>query len=164
MGKVAGCVSGAESNETVGIAMRTKDVERLMRTFGGRRGLGAAVLELRIYEDEAALNEVAAAAASAPAAETGPSAGATTLHVLPRVVHIGALSQRVENITMVVCQKDVTNVVEVPVNVIGSENSPGIKKGGYLNLIQYVARRRSPAPPALSRPIVMQRGRSGTRL
>ena len=48
---------------------------------------------------------------------------------------------------MVVCQKDVTNVVEVPVNVIGSENSPGIKKGGYLNLIQYVARRRSPAAP-----------------
>ena len=141
-GKVAGCISGAENNETIGIAMRTKDVQKLMRTFGGRRGLGAAMLKLRVFEDQAALDEIAAASSAEGEGDTEKmkelGEQAMSLHVLPRVVHIGALSQQVENITMVVCQKDVMNLVEVPVNVIGSENSPGIKKGGYLNLIQYV--------------------------
>ena len=139
---------GAKSGkDALGIAMRSRDVEKLIKHFGGRRGLRAAVLELHV-ESPAAFAE----RTSTPSPETDGTTTTTTtttttqvMRVLPRVVHIGALSQQVENITMLACGEGINVSVDVPVRVLGNETSPGIKKGGYLNLVQKTLKMRCPS-------------------
>ena len=134
---------GAKSGkDALGIAMRTRDVEKLIKHFGGRRGLRAAVLELQV-ESPTVFSE----RMSTPAPETDTTTTTTTqvMRVLPRVVHIGALSQQVENITMLACGEGIDVSVDVPVRVLGNEASPGIKKGGYLNLVQKTLKMRCPS-------------------
>ncbi|CAL8468428.1 g7968 [Coccomyxa elongata] len=94
--------------------MDSKQITSLVRIHG-RRGLLSRVLQLDLEK------------ADKPA-ESYP--------VLPRLVHINATTDEVENITLMHCPPERIVTIAVPIKVVGEELSPGVKKGGHLNLIQ----------------------------
>ena len=160
----ANCVKRNTNNSSIddaaiGIVMRTKDVQRLLAHFGGRRRVCSAVIELHVqveHEDPSASPSLEAsydteASSSQNIISDNDKSSTSILHALPRVVHIDSVSQDIENIMFVAChdeEGDRVGVsssnngrkyyrdVNVPVNVIGTESSPGIKRGGFINLIQ----------------------------
>lgn len=58
------------------------------------------------------------------------------LRVLPKQVHVNQVTEAIENVTFLRCQPDDTVKVEVPLVFVGAEDSPGIRRGGFLNRIR----------------------------
>lgn len=54
-----------------------------------------------------------------------------TYRVLPRLLHVNAVTEQVENVTFMHLSPGKRLKVEVPVQVIGQDLSPGIKRGGW---------------------------------
>jgi len=52
-------------------------------------------------------------------------------HVVPRLVHIGAVSRKVENVTFLAVEKGAPVKVNVVVELLGDDVSPGVKLGGF---------------------------------
>lgn len=58
-----------------------------------------------------------------------------THRVLLRQLHINAVSDEVENVTLMHCPEDRRVTVNVPVWIIGEDVCPGIKRGGHVHRV-----------------------------
>lgn len=104
---------GLPGNEALAVTLPAAEVSAALRAHG-RRGLLARVFDLRVRG----------------------GASDATLRVLPRQVHASGVTGEVENVNFVVCPPSRRVVVRVPVVVLGDAVAPGVKRGGYLNLIR----------------------------
>lgn len=56
--------------------------------------------------------------------------------VLPRNVHINAVSDELENVTFMHCPRGRQVTVDVPLRLLGEDDSPGGKQGGFVQLLR----------------------------
>ncbi|KAK9845921.1 hypothetical protein WJX81_006044 [Elliptochloris bilobata] len=96
------------------LALDSKDISSLVKEYG-RTGLASRRFTLRVM---------------------GVNDEATEYPVLPRQVHRNAVTDVVENVTFMHCPSERRVLVHVPVRLLGAETCPGVKRGGYLNLIR----------------------------
>ena len=107
----------------VRVSLPAAEVRAALRAHG-RRGLAARLFDVRVRD------------------KTGEHSadGATPLdvthRVLPRQVHVGSVSGTVENVNFIAAPPGRRVAVRVPVRVLGDAIAPGVKRGGFLNLIR----------------------------
>ena len=115
-GRIPGTVLGLPGNEALAVTLPAAEVDAALRAHG-RRGLLARVFDLRVRGGSSATPD-------------------TTLRVLPRQVHASGVTGAVENVNFLLCPPTTRLTVRVPVVVLGDAVAPGVKRGGYLNLIR----------------------------
>ncbi|CAK0781624.1 hypothetical protein CVIRNUC_005427 [Coccomyxa viridis] len=115
-GRTPGILFSLPGDASVLVSMETKHLNTLLRKHE-RSGLLSQIFSLHLERDE-------------------DGASPAVFPVLPRIMHRDALTDEVENLTLMFCPPDRVVTVPVRVKVVGEELSPGIKKGGYMNLIQ----------------------------
>jgi len=160
-GRTPATVTGLPGNAYAHLSVATPDVTALVRRHG-RRGLAARQFDLRVRLGDhdgpdggtatAALAAVAERAAQgAPA--TAAAARALTVRALPHQVHVCAASGAVENVNFLALPAGKAVTAAVPVAVLGADLAPGVKRGGFLNLIRRAVRvraaDRAALPPAV---------------
>jgi len=143
-----------------GLAARQVD----LRVRGGLLGEGGAVstptAAAAAAAEGAALASVAeggggrgaaAGGGGAPLPHTPPPAttAALTVRVLPHQVHINAVTGVVENVNFLALPAGKAVTASVPVCVVGADLAPGVKRGGFLNLIRRAVRVAAPDRGAL---------------
>ena len=101
----------------------SNELQRLFVRVGGREGLCSTTISLQITQKT-----------DSPS----PEEEEEEVLVLPRGVYINALTDEVEALRLYECVPGTTMRVKVPVRVTGTELCPGLKRGGILNLVQYV--------------------------
>lgn len=73
------------------------------------------------------------------AGQTAPTPRApliASIRVLPKQVHVNAVTQQVENIRLMFCPRDRRSVrIHVPVQLRGADVAPGAKAGGWLHTV-----------------------------
>lgn len=120
----------------------------------GRRGLAARQVDLRVRAGGegasppgpgeaaalAAVSEEGASAASALPTHTTP----LTVRALPHQIHVNAVSGVVENVNFLALPAGKGVTAAVPVSVVGADLAPGVKRGGFLNLIRRAVRVSAP--------------------
>jgi large subunit ribosomal protein L25 len=99
----------------VRVSLPAAEVRAALRAHG-RRGLAARLFDVRVRDRAAGLD--------------------VTHRVLPRQVHVGGVSGAVENVNFIACPPGRRVAVRVPVRVLGDAVAPGVKRGGFLNLIR----------------------------
>ena len=170
-GRVPATVVGLPGGKTLTLSLPTSEIEAALRSHGGRRGIGARMFDVRVKAQAEAAAESSGACVSEfrNDASSSSAAAATknpffTLRVLPRQVHRGMVSGEVENVNFLLCPrsspepssvtlkapssgddekaKTKSITVRVPIVVLGAATSPGVKRGGFLNLIRRDVRLR----------------------
>ena len=53
--------------------------------------------------------------------------------VLPKQIYVDAVTSKVENVSFLRCPADARVRVDVPLNVVGADVAPGLRKGGTIN-------------------------------
>lgn len=158
-GRTPGTVTGLPGNVYAHLTLATPDVAALVRRHG-RRGLAALQVDLRVRvgEGEAggaagaaspALAALAAVAEGGPTNAPSPSSPAAASHhlcvrALPHQVHVNAVTGGVENVNFLALPAGRPVTASVPVAVLGSDLAPGVKRGGFLNLIRRSVRVTAP--------------------
>jgi large subunit ribosomal protein L25 len=163
-GRTPGTVTGLPGNAYAHLTLAAPDVAALVRRHG-RRGLAARQVDLRVRLDgegggspaTAALAAVAEggtaassrSTSSSSTASTTPTASTLTLRALPHQVHINAVTGAVENVNFLALPAGKAVTASVPVSVLGADLAPGVKRGGFLNLIRRAVRVSAPHRGAL---------------
>ena len=169
-GRVPATVVGLPGGKTLTLSLPTSEIDAALRAHGGRRGIGARVFDVRVKAPaEAAAAASGVGVSEFLGLKNGDSSSSAaaknpffTLRVLPRQVHRGMVSGEVENVNFLLCprsepaaaaaastsegggdgglRKSIT--VRVPIVVLGAASAPGVKRGGFLNLIRRDVRLR----------------------
>ncbi len=58
------------------------------------------------------------------------------IRVLPKQVHVNSVTDRIENVTFLKCDPAALVKVRVPIEIVGEESNPDLKKGGFLNVLR----------------------------
>jgi len=89
-----------------------------LRKHGGRHYIQCQPYNLAVYATESSEDPIEVS------------------RVLPKQVHVTSATDKLENINFVRCPQDAENVkVKVYIKIIGDEISPGIKRGGWCNVV-----------------------------
>ncbi|GLC33725.1 hypothetical protein PLESTB_000108900 [Pleodorina starrii] len=142
-----------------------RELARMVRTFG-RNGCTARVLQLKLIRPPppppptttpttlATAPQPGLLRAQSPAApqqqqqpqqqtEGGGGGGGELLGVVrvkPVRVFMNAVSQRLEGIELIYCPQDRVVLVDVPVRLANDEMAPGVRKGGWMNMMKRTVR------------------------
>ena len=174
-GRTPGTVTGLPGNTYVHLTLASPDVAALVRRHG-RRGLAARQVDLRVRVAEGGGGSggsgapfVAAEGAALAAVAEGRNASTTltaatplTVRALPHQIHINAVSGDVENVNFLALPAGKAVTASVPVCVVGADLAPGVKRGGFLNLIRRAVRVAAPDRDAL--PAAVEVDASGLEL
>ena len=106
----------------VRVSLPAAEVRAALRVHG-RRGLVARLFDVRVRDRTGEHREDGAPLD-------------VTHRVLPRQVHVGSVSGVVENVNFIATPPGRRVAVRVPVRVLGDAIAPGVKRGGFLNLIR----------------------------
>lgn len=116
---------GKEGNE-INVAVHPKAVKQLMGKDGTPGMLGSKVLALHWCEKEEDLQ---------PGGIQEPSAGTGQEWVLIRDVHENPMNEKMENVSFLRVKKGTPVRAFIPLRVNGETQSPGIKRGGFLEVM-----------------------------
>ncbi|KAF8060298.1 rplY [Scenedesmus sp. PABB004] len=144
-------------NDSLPLAMDSRDAERLVREFG-RNGLQAQALQLNIIAapPPRAPRGQAAQQQAAPQAQPPPpqqqqqqqeaqaQAAPRAVRVLAKAVHVNSVTLGVENVRFLFCPRDRTVTVDVPVRIWNADVAPGVKAGGWLHVVNRTVPLRAP--------------------
>ncbi|WIA44499.1 hypothetical protein OEZ86_007240 [Tetradesmus obliquus] len=113
-------------NTALSLSLDAKDAARLVREYG-RNGLQAQVLRLNIQQEPPC-----SSSSSEQQQQQQPLA---SVRVLPKEVHMNAVSLDVENFRLMFCPPDRLVTVETPVKIWNADIAPGVKAGGWLHVV-----------------------------
>lgn len=118
-GRTPAIVFSLPGNQSKLIDLEAREVAKQVKQHG-RRGIVCRVYNVDMQDEEGQSVE--------------------QHRVLVRQVHVNAVSDMVENVTLLHCPPDRRVLVDIPIRVIGEEVSPGIRRGGNVNKVMRTVR------------------------
>mmetsp|Transcript_9942 Transcript_9942/g.11528 ORF Transcript_9942/g.11528 Transcript_9942/m.11528 type:complete len:347 (+) Transcript_9942:122-1162(+) len=157
-GRTPGMVFDQSGDTKIRVHMDSAEVAKQVKEFG-RLSFTAQLYNLEIYNRPAKEAHLEDARVSAWVKEQFPTADVpttedfdpkqskaddipfATYRVLAKQIHVCAVTDEIENVNFMICPKNARNVkVDVPVKVIGKDDSIGLRRGGWLNVIRWTVR------------------------
>jgi len=114
-GRVPGILFSLPGESSRLVSFDKKRVDRLIGVHG-ETGLASRIFFMKLKEEEGQEEDM--------------------YPVIAKSIHRTATTQEIENISFMFAPPSRVIRVEVPVKVVGEDVSPGIKKGGFVNLIR----------------------------
>eukprot|EP00884_Botryococcus_braunii_P007267 jgi/Botrbrau1/16541/Bobra.0327s0008.1 len=115
MGRTPGMLVALEGNKSLPLSMDAKAITKQVRLHG-RSGFVSRIYNLKLL---------------------GSEPWGMEYRVLPRQVHMNAVTGVIENVNFLYCPPEKWVVVPIPVKVLGEDVAPGVKKGGFIRMVRW---------------------------